>query len=532
MTTFKKLTIFLFLSLCLSSSWAKNTHDDFLECLSHKIMNSNSVSQVIHTPNNSSYSTIYNSFPDKLLMTSNFKRIKPSIIFTPSDESQIQAAIHCSKKHDLQIRIRGGGHDYEGLSYISETPFVIIDLRNLRSISIDTEDKTAWIQAGATLGEVYYRIAEKSKTLAFVGGVCPTVGVGGHFSGGGYGMMSRKFGTAADNIIDAKLIDANGLIHDRESMGEDLFWAIRGGGGTSFGLIISWKVKLLNIPEKVTVFNVTRTLEQNATQLVYKWQHIAHKVDDSLLLRLFLRSSQSPFRRGQRTVYAFFTTLFLGGVDELLPEMQKSFPELGLVKEDCIEMSWIESILFFAGFPSGTPIELLPIYWKFTTNQTEFFKGKSDYVQRPISIDGLEGIWKLFNQVGENAAELQFSPYGGELSDFSESETPFPHRDGNIFMIHYSVNWEKMESSEKHLSWIRKLYGYMASYVSKSPRAAYFNYRDLDLGVNNKGNTSHAQARIWGEKYFKNNFDRLVKVKTKVDPTNFFRNEQSIPPLV
>ncbi|KAL3376842.1 hypothetical protein AABB24_003322, partial [Solanum stoloniferum] len=296
MTTFKKLTIFVFLSICLSSSRANNTHDDFLECLSHKIMNSNSTSQVIYTPNNSSYSTLYNSFTSNLRITSDFK---PSIIFTPNDESQIQAAIYCSKKHGLQIRIRGGGHDYEGLSYISETPFVIIDLRNLRSISIDTEDKTAWIQAGATLGEVYYRIAEKSQKLAFVAGVCPTVGVGGHFSGGGYGMMSRKFGTAADNIIDAKLIDANGRILDRKSMGEDLFWAIRGGGGTSFGLIISWKVKLLDIPEKVTVFNVTRTLEQNATQLVYKWKHIADKVDDNLLLRLFLRSTESPFQRGQ-----------------------------------------------------------------------------------------------------------------------------------------------------------------------------------------------------------------------------------------
>ncbi|PHT55540.1 hypothetical protein CQW23_04026 [Capsicum baccatum] len=130
-------------------------------------------------------------------------------------------------------------------------------VRNLRSISINTEDKTAWIQDGATIGEVYYRIAEKNKTLAFVGGVCPTDGVGGHFSGGGYGMMSRQFGTVADNIIDAKLINANGRIHDRESMGEDHFWAIRGGGGTSFGIIISWKVKLLDIPEKVTVFNVT-----------------------------------------------------------------------------------------------------------------------------------------------------------------------------------------------------------------------------------------------------------------------------------
>ncbi|KAM3301873.1 hypothetical protein P3S67_016375 [Capsicum chacoense] len=72
----------------------------------------------------------------------------------------------------------------------------------------------------------------------------------------------------------------------------------------------------------------------------------------------------------------------------------------------------------------------------------------------------------------------------------------------------------------------------MARYVSKSPRAAYFNYRDLDLGRNNDRKTSYAQARIWGEKYFKNNFDRLVQVKTKFDPTNFFRNEQSIPPLL
>ncbi|KAK6797174.1 hypothetical protein RDI58_004876 [Solanum bulbocastanum] len=532
MTTFKKLIIFLFLSICLSSSWANKTHDDFLECLSHKIRNSNTISQVIHTPKNSSYSTIYNSFSHRnLRITSNFK---PSIIFTPNDESQIQAAIHCSKKHGLQIRIRGGGHDYEGLSYISEIPFIVIDLRKLRSISIDTQKKTAWIQAGATLGEVYYRIAEKSKKLAFTAGVCPTVGVGGHFSGGGYGMMSRKFGNAADNIIDAKLIDPNGRIHDRKSMGEDLFWAIRGGGGTSFGLIISWKVKLLDIPEKVTVFNVPRTLEQNVTQLVYKWQHIADKVDDNLILRIFIRNSEFPFGGGKRTIHASFTALYIGGVDELLHEMQKSFPELGLVKDDCIEMSWIESTLFFANFPRNTSLDVL-LNWNTTTNQSGFFKGKSDYVQHPISINGLEGIWKLFNQlVGENSgAEVQFSPYGGKLSDISESETPFPHRAGNIFMIEYAVYWGNIENSQSNIAWIRKLYGYMGKYVSKSPRAAYFNYRDLDLGVNNiSGNTSYAQARIWGVKYFKNNFDRLVKIKTKFDPTNFFRNEQSIPPLL
>jgi len=67
--------------------------------------------------------------------------------------------------------------------------------------------------------------------------------------------------------------------------------------------------------------------------------------------------------------------------------------------------------------------------------------------------------------------------------------------------------------------------------VSNSPRSSYINYRDVDIGVNGPGNANHAEARVWGKKYFKRNFDRLVEVKTKVDPSNFFRYEQSIPSL-
>jgi FAD/FMN-containing dehydrogenase len=165
---------------------------------------------------------------------------------------------------------------YEGLSYVSSLPFLIIDLVNLRKVSVDLANNTTWIQAGATLGEVYYEIAEKTTTFTIPAGVCPTVGVGGHFSGGGYGMLMRKFGLAADNIIDAQLIDVKGRILDRASMGEDLFWAIRGSGGNTFGVIISWKLKLVPVPPKVTVFKVARTLEENATKLVHQWQNGRH----------------------------------------------------------------------------------------------------------------------------------------------------------------------------------------------------------------------------------------------------------------
>ncbi|KAE9600865.1 putative cannabidiolic acid synthase [Lupinus albus] len=85
---------------------------------------------------------------------------------------------------------------------------------------------------------------------------------------------------------------------------------------------------------------------------------------------------------------------------------------------------------------------------------------------------------------------------------------------------------------EKHMKWMREFYKYMGPYVSKYPREAYVNYRDLDIGMNLKNSTIFSNASCsFGLKYFKDNFDRLVKVKSKVDPSNFFRHEQSIPPL-
>ncbi|KAL9382904.1 hypothetical protein Peur_023230 [Populus x canadensis] len=526
-TTMLPFLCFLLFSFLWSAS--AHTHEDFLQCLSLYSEDSNSFSKLVYTPNNSSYLHVLQGS----IQNSRFNTTatpKPPVIVTPMNVSHIQATIFCSQKHGMNVRIRSGGHDYEGLSYVSVLPFVIIDLINLRAINVDVENSTAWVQAGATLGELYYSIAEKSGTLAFPAGACPTVGAGGHLSGGGYGGLMRKYGLAADNIIDAQLIDAKGRILDRASMGEDLFWAIRGGGGNTFGVVVAWKLKLVPVPHTVTFFSVLRSLEENATKLIHRWQYVANKLPEDLFITAYITKINSS-QEGISTIQAEFPSLFLGGADRLLPLMQENFPELGLVKDDCTEMSWVEFVLYNSGYSSNSSLDvLLNRTPQYITN----FKAKSDYVKKPMPEIAFEGIWKRFLKVGIETPRLVLVPYGGKMDQISESSIPFAHRAGNLYKIQYLVLWNEQgkEASMRHIAWIRRLYSYTAPYVSKNPREAYINYRDLDVGMNNiQGNTSYKQASIWGRKYFKNNFDRLIQVKTAVDPDNFFRNEQSIPPL-
>ncbi|CAI0545699.1 unnamed protein product [Linum tenue] len=478
-----------------SSSAADPAQHKYLQCLTNH--SSTPISQAIYFPTDPLYTSTLESNIRNLVYASD-STPRPLFIVAATHVSHIQSTILCCKAHGLQLRIRSGGHDFDGLSYVSPSPFVLLDLFNLRSVTIDVESETAWVNSGATLGELYHEIAGNIKILGFPGGVCPTVGVGGFLSGGGYGNLMRKHGLSVDNVVDAIIVDSDGRVLDREAMGEDLFWAINGGGGASFGVIVSWKIRLVPVPETVTVFRVERTLEQGASDVVHKWQLIADKLHEDLFIRVVL--IPVPITSGDEekfTIKAKFNALFLGKTERLMGLMDHEFPELGLSPADCLEMSW-------SNYPPETSTEVLRDRHP---KPEKFVKKKSDYVQEPISKEGLEAMWDKMIQLRKPI--LTFNPYGGRMGQISEKDTPFPHRAD-----------------------IRRMYSYMTPFVSKNPRRAYMNYRDLDIGTVKRGSkNSYAEGKVYGDKYFDGNFERLVKVKTAVDPNYFFWNEQSVPVL-
>ncbi|KAF8741092.1 hypothetical protein HU200_013653 [Digitaria exilis] len=284
---------------------------DFLRCLSASVP-----SHLLFTPSSPSFASVLSSsVRNPRLLTPTTAR--PLCIVTATNASHAQSSSSAAARHGVPpSAVRSGGHDYEGLSYRSVRPeeFAVLDLAGLRAVRVDSGDDTAWVDSGATLGELYYTIAKNNPGVAFPAGICPTIGVGGHLSGGGIGMMMRKFGLAVDNVLDAKLVNADGDLVDRAAMGEDLFWAIRGGGGGNFGIVVSWKVNLVKVPSTVTAFNIGRTVGQGAIDVLTRWQDVGPTLPNDINIRVIIQGQQVTFQ-----------SLYLGSCSDLVPMLSTLF---------------------------------------------------------------------------------------------------------------------------------------------------------------------------------------------------------------
>ncbi|KAH7433329.1 hypothetical protein KP509_07G064000 [Ceratopteris richardii] len=273
---------------------------------------------------------------------------KPAVIILPSTAQEVQKAWTCMLRGGWALRVRNGGHSYEGLSSSASAPFAIIDLINMHKITVNVQKKTAWIEAGVRIGELYHAIASQSSNrLGFPAGTCSTVGMSGQIMGGGYGMLSRKYGVAADRVLQAQVIDGNGKLIKRVSTSNpDLFWALRGGGGGAWGIVVAWKLKLVDLPETITTFSLWKTGKQVITDLVYKWQTIAPKAPPELFIAIYMAGISYT---GSPDMGASFYGQYWGTINETLALLNKIYPELGLSESDCKQGNWmqVDSLVFY-----------------------------------------------------------------------------------------------------------------------------------------------------------------------------------------
>ncbi|RCV29952.1 hypothetical protein SETIT_6G055200v2 [Setaria italica] len=316
-------------------------------------------------------------------------------------------------------------------------------------------------------------------TLAFPGGTCSTLGLGGFVSGGGFGLLSRKHGLAADNVLDETLVDAGGRALTRATMDADVFWAIRGGGGGSWGVVYSWKLRLVHVPATITVFGIERRGPADLIAgLIHKWQYVGPHLPDEFYISTRIYFKPKPTNGGNLTMS--FTGQVLVPKHLALSVLNKAYPELRLAESELAEVSWVESTAKFAGLYSVADLTSRQI------GVGEYAKRKSDYVQAPISKPDMVKIARYMT-AAPTEGSIQLNPYGAAMARIGSGEVPFPHRAGFLYSVQYAVDWKAAENGRagEFMGWLREFYAFMAPYVSKNPRGAYVNYVDLDLGTNN-----------------------------------------------
>src|ERR671922_2015399 len=165
---------------------------------------------------------------------------RPRLIARCTGTADVAAAVRFARDHDLEIAVRGGGHNVAGTAVCDDG--IVIDLSAMRAVWVDPDGRTAWVQGGAQWGDVDHET--QAHGLATTGGIVGHTGVAGLTLGGGIGFLMRKHGLTVDNLLAAEVVTAEGrIVRASADDHPDLFWALRGGGG-NFGVVTSFEYRV------------------------------------------------------------------------------------------------------------------------------------------------------------------------------------------------------------------------------------------------------------------------------------------------
>src|SRR5947208_3139151 len=435
----------------------------------------------------------------RLLFDTRFDAVKPRAIVFCESLGDVQRTVRWARRHAVRIVPRSGGHSYGGYS---TTSGVIVDVSRLNGVVLDRRGH-AVIGAGARLIDVYEHLAQYGRTVP--AGSCPTVGIAGLALGGGVGFASRKFGLTCDNLLEATVVLADGsAVVANAHAHPDLYWALRGGGGGSFGIVTRLVFRTHPVGQVATY--AIEWAWPDAAKVVQAWQKLAPHAPDGLFSVLNLNSVVGGQARISSAGQLF-------GSADRLRELVKPLANAGTPTRFTVtSRSYLDAQEMWAGC-SGTIAEChLPPQGQLGRST---FKGKSSFANSPLSLKGINAMIRQIESriiTGSGSGVILLDSYGGAINRVKKDATAFVHRDA-LFSMQYLAYWDPSAAAEPNLRWLRGFYSAMRPYVSPF---AYQNYIDPDLGK-------------WGRAYYGTNFDRLIAVKRRYDPQNVFRSSQSIP---
>ena len=432
-----------------------------------------------------------------------FDQSRPLVIVHCADPQDVAQTLAFVRRHGLEHATRCGGHSFAGGS---STGGLLIDVSPMRSVSVD--GAVARIGAGASLGEVYEALHEHG--LAIPGGTCPPVGIGGLTLGGGLGILGRKYGVTSDRLIGAEVVLADGqVVRCDEHHDGDLFWALRGAGAGTLGVVTS--LEFLTVPEPAaTNFHLSWPYE-HAAEIVEAWQGWAPTGPDELAASLKVTASDDIADPPYVDVYG---ALLEGGSDagsmiEALLARVRADPSSATQRE----MSFSETRRFWAdlgaeGNEDGDDADAKPVEHPYLFCRSEFFA-------RSLPAEAIAALLETFSRErapGESR-ELDFMPWGGAYNRVPSDATAFVHRD-ELFLLKHSVVVDPSASAGAKEAAHRQVEAWWASVHAWGSGRMFQNFAVPELDA-------------WADAYVGSNLDRLLQIKARYDPSDFFSARSS-----
>lgn len=439
----------------------------------------------------------------RLLYNTRFDSIYPQAIARCHNASDVASALTFARKHALPFAIRGGGHSYAGYS---TSTGLVIDTRLLNQITVLATPNSVRIGAGCILIDVYQALLDQG--LLLPGGSGATVGIAGHTLGGGYGLSARQFGMLCDRLTGVSIVTADGQLRVCNAQNHsDLFWASRGGGGGSFGIVTDLTFNALTIPKAISWFSLQWPWSQ-AAQVVEAWQQWAPTAPDALTSLCHLFAGQEYGQAPSVSVVGQFFGTAAACQQALQPLLQVGKPGAPVILDE----TFGNLALLFAGCDTFAACHLQPL----GKLPRETYRARSAYVTTPLPAAGVAALVTAMEirHQGKPMGAVLLDAYGGAIGHLPADATAFVHRN-----VLYSAQFVAIGHSDDsatadaaNFAWLNDIYAALQPFVAKQ---TYQNYVDAALPD-------------WSSRYFGANYAKLQAVKAKYDPQDVFQFAQSV----